>query len=69
MRQRSCLDERVIDITDTFDADKFFDIPNYDYTASIPPIEGTTDPRSEWAAYLDEQDQAIPNTNQGEDHE
>ena len=46
-----------IDITDTCEAPEFFDIPNYDYTSEIPPIEGTTDPRADWAAYLDELDQ------------
>ena len=42
------------DISDRVEAPEFFDIPNYDYTSEIPPIEGTTDPRAEWAAYMDE---------------
>jgi hypothetical protein len=42
------------DISDRVEAPEFFDIPNYDYTSEIPPIEGTTDPRADWVAYLDE---------------
>lgn len=44
------------DITDRVEAPEFFDTPNYDYTAAIPPIEGTTDPRQDWCDYLDEQE-------------
>ena len=35
------------DILDRVEATEFFDIPNFDYTASIPPIEGTYDPRED----------------------
>tara|TARA_R110001632_G_scaffold1179_5_gene4794 strand:- start:3708 stop:3935 length:228 start_codon:yes stop_codon:yes gene_type:complete len=45
------------DISDRVEAPEFFDIPNYDYTSEIPPIEGTTDPRADWVAYLDEQEE------------
>ena len=32
----------LIDPSDTFDTDREWPVPNFDYTDSIPPIPGTT---------------------------